>query len=140
MRSGYTGENKWEEITSDKLLPGDLVSVGRTKEDSGVACDMLLVEGNCDCQRGYAVWRKHTTAEGLGPITTQQMLRSSRKDWTRTAFLYGGTKVLQVTHGTASDDTTSKLPLASQPPPDNGAMAIVVKTGFETARVAWSAQ
>jgi cation-transporting ATPase 13A1 len=37
-------ENKWEEITSDKLLPGDLVSVGRTKEDSGVACDMLLVE------------------------------------------------------------------------------------------------
>ena len=33
--------NKWEETQSDKLLPGDLVSVGRTKEDSGVACDMI---------------------------------------------------------------------------------------------------
>src|SRR6516162_4215246 len=39
-------QNKWIEIRSDKLLPGDLVSVGRTKEDSGVACDMLLVEGS----------------------------------------------------------------------------------------------
>ncbi len=38
--------NKWEHTHSDKLLPGDLVSVGRTKEDSGVACDMLLVEGS----------------------------------------------------------------------------------------------
>ena len=38
-------EKTWEQITSDKLLPGDLVSFGRTKEDSGVACDMLLVEG-----------------------------------------------------------------------------------------------
>jgi len=37
--------NRWVETQSDKLLPGDLVSVGRTKEDSGVACDMLLVEG-----------------------------------------------------------------------------------------------
>ena len=35
----------WVETSSDKLLPGDLVSVGRTKEDGGVACDMVLVEG-----------------------------------------------------------------------------------------------
>ena len=39
-------ERKWQEITSDKLLPGDLMSVNRTKEDSGVACDILLVEGS----------------------------------------------------------------------------------------------
>lgn len=36
---------KWTEIQSDQLLPGDLVSVGRTKEDSGVACDMVLISG-----------------------------------------------------------------------------------------------
>ncbi|KAF3065925.1 Manganese-transporting ATPase 1 [Daldinia childiae] len=69
---------KWTELESDKLLPGDLVSVGRTKEDSGVACDMLLVEG--------------TAIE------------------------------------------KPKLASGVPPPPDNGAMAIVMKTGFETSQ------
>lgn len=36
---------EWSLIKSDKLLPGDLVSANRTQEDSGVACDMVLIEG-----------------------------------------------------------------------------------------------
>lgn len=36
---------KWIEIQSDKFLFGDLVLVLCIKEDSGVVCDMILVEG-----------------------------------------------------------------------------------------------
>ena len=53
------------------------------------------------------------------------------------SFLYGGTKVLQITHASPSEEAPDTVPtIASgvKPPPDNGAMAIVVKTGFETSQ------
>jgi cation-transporting ATPase 13A1 len=51
----------------------------------------------------------------------------------KNAFLWGGTKVLQITHGSADQE---RIPPASgvPAPPDNGAMAAVLKTGFETSQ------
>ena len=129
-------QEKWEHITSDKLLPGDLVSVGRTKEDSGVACDMLLVEGTAIVNEAMLSGESTPLLKdsiqlrpGDAPIEPEGLDKN--------AFLYGGTKVLQVTHGVASEDAPETVPtLVSgvKPPPDNGAMAIVVKTGFETSQ------
>lgn len=129
-------QKKWEQITSDKLLPGDLVSVGRTKEDSGVACDMLLVEGTAIVNEAML------SGESTPLLKDSIQLRPGDaplepEGLDKTAFLYGGTKVLQVTHGVASEDAPETVPtLVSgvKPPPDNGAMAIVVKTGFETSQ------
>lgn len=129
-------QNKWEQITSDKLLPRDLVSVGRTKEDSGVACDMLLVEGTAIVNEAML------SGESTPLLKDSVQLRPSDapidpEGLDKNAFLYGGTKVLQVTHGNASEDSPENVPtLASgvKPPPDNGAMAIIVKTGFETSQ------
>ena len=131
----YRQEN-WEQITSDKLLPGDLVSVGRTKEDSGVACDMLLVEGTAIVNEAML------SGESTPLLKDSVQLRPGDapiepEGLDKNAFLYGGTKVLQVTHGTASEDAPDTVPtLVSgvKPPPDNGAMAIIVKTGFETSQ------
>ncbi|KAK3099128.1 putative cation-transporting ATPase 1, partial [Teratosphaeriaceae sp. CCFEE 6253] len=53
----------------------------------------------------------------------------------KNAFLWGGTKVLQVQHGTASADADDSVPQVDSgvpPPPDRGALAVVIKTGFET--------
>lgn len=129
-------QEKWEQITSDKLLPGDLVSVGRTKEDSGVACDMLLVEGTAIVNEAMLSGESTPLLKdsiqlrpGDAPIEPEGLDKN--------AFLYGGTKVLQITHGVASEDAPETVPtLVSgvKPPPDNGAMAIVVKTGFETSQ------
>ena len=124
--------NKWIETESDKLLPGDLVSVGRTKEDSGVACDMLLVEGS------VIVNEAMLSGESTPLLKDSVQLRPSDatlepEGLDKNAFLYGGTKVLQITHGNADEERpqiTSGVPT----PPDNGAMAIVVKTGFETSQ------
>ncbi|RMX78290.1 hypothetical protein D0869_09206 [Hortaea werneckii] len=127
-------EGKWTEIQSDALLPGDLVSVGRTKEDSGVACDMLLVEGSAIVNEAML------SGESTPVLKDSIQLRpgDSRiepEGLDKNAFLWGGTKVLQVQHGTASEDAENTVPqIASGVPhaPDRGALAVVIKTGFET--------
>ncbi|KAK5728952.1 putative cation-transporting ATPase 1 [Elasticomyces elasticus] len=127
-------EKKWAEIMSDALLPGDLVSVGRTKEDSGVACDMLLVEGSAIVNEAML------SGESTPVLKDSIQLRpaSARiepEGLDKNAFLWGGTKVLQVQHGTASADAQDTVPQMASgvpPPPDKGALAVVIKTGFET--------
>ena len=129
-------ERKWQQITSDKLLPGDLASVGRTKEDSGVACDMVLVEGTAIVNEAML------SGESTPLLKDSLQLRPGEaliepEGLDKNAFLWGGTKVLQITHGVTSEDAPETVPtIASgvEPPPDKGAMAIVVKTGFETSQ------
>ncbi|KAL9111818.1 MAG: hypothetical protein Q9227_003877 [Pyrenula ochraceoflavens] len=129
-------ERNWVEIKSDSLLPGDLVSVSRTKEDSGVACDMLLVEGTAIVNEAML------SGESTPLLKDSVQLRPADaiiepEGLDKNAFLYGGTKVLQITHGNASSDGPENAPAPASgvaPPPDNGAMAIVVKTGFETSQ------
>ncbi|TDZ32315.1 Manganese-transporting ATPase 1 [Colletotrichum spinosum] len=123
---------KWTEILSDKLLPGDLVSVGRTKEDSGVACDMLLVEGTAIVNEAML------SGESTPLLKESIQLRPADahiepEGLDKNAFLWGGTKVLQITHGNP-DEERPKLASGVPPPPDKGAMAIVQKTGFETSQ------
>ncbi|KAK5175521.1 putative cation-transporting ATPase 1 [Saxophila tyrrhenica] len=127
-------ENKWREVLSDALLPGDLVSVGRTKDDSGVACDMILVEGS-------AIVNEAMLSGESTPVLKDSLqlrpadARVEPEGLDKNAFLWGGTKVLQVQHGNASEDapgTVQQLASGVPPPPDKGAMAVVVKTGFET--------
>ncbi|KAL2163908.1 hypothetical protein VTH06DRAFT_3120 [Thermothelomyces fergusii] len=123
---------KWTQIQSDKLVPGDLVSVTRTKEDSGVACDMILVEGTAIVNEAMLSGESTPLLKdsiqlrpGDAPIDPEGLDKNS--------LLWGGTKVLQITHGNP-DEERPKLASGVPPPPDNGAMAIVTKTGFETSQ------
>lgn len=125
-----TGE--WQEIKSDKLLPGDLASVNRTGEDSGVACDMLLIEGTAIVNEAML------SGESTPLLKESIQLRPSDatidpEGIDKGAFVYGGTKVLQITH--ANSDSPESVPQPKSgvpPPPDKGAVAVVTKTGFET--------
>ena len=129
-------EGSWKEVQSDQLLPGDLVSVGRTKEDSGLACDMLLVEGSAILNEAML------SGESTPLLKDSIQLRPGEglvdpDGLDKNAFLFGGTKVLQITPGSTGEDTSttgSQLISQVQRPPDGGAMAIVVKTGFETSQ------
>ena len=130
----YAHRNKgWEEIQSDKLLPGDLVSVGRTKEDGGVACDILLVEGTAIVNEAML------TGESTPVLKDSVQLRPSDahiepEGMDKNAMLSGGTKVLQVNHTAESQADISSTASGLPPPPDKGALGIVVKTGFETSQ------
>ena len=126
---------RWGQTTSDNLLPGDLVSVDRTKEDSGLACDMLLVEGTAIVNEAML------SGESTPLLKDSVQLRPGNEDidpegLDKMAFLYGGTKVLQITHEKTNDEEEEPRELASgvDTPPDNGAMAVVVRTGFETSQ------
>ncbi|KIV83805.1 hypothetical protein PV11_05799 [Exophiala sideris] len=127
-------KNKWVEIKSDKLLPGDLVSVGRTGDDSGVACDMLLIEGTAIVNEAML------SGESTPLLKESVMLRPGDatiepEGLDKNALLWGGTKVLQITHPAATADAADSVPTVKSgvpPPPDDGAMAVVLKTGFET--------
>jgi cation-transporting ATPase 13A1 len=129
-------QRKWVEIQSDKLLPGDVVSVGRTKEDSGVACDMVLIEGSAIVNEAML------SGESTPVLKESVQLRPGDaliepEGLDKNAFLYGGTKVLQVSHGTSAEEdggAISRLSSGLPPPPDKGAIAVVSKTGFETSQ------
>ncbi|KAF2204092.1 hypothetical protein GQ43DRAFT_410290 [Delitschia confertaspora ATCC 74209] len=129
-------QRKWQEIQSDKLLPGDVVSVGRTKEDSGVACDMILIEGSAIVNEAML------SGESTPVLKDSIQLRPGEariepEGLDKHAFLFGGTKVLQVSHGNANEegyDVVPKLSSGVPPPPDKGAIAVVIKTGFETSQ------
>jgi cation-transporting ATPase 13A1 len=129
-------QKKWQEIMSDKLLPGDVVSVGRTKEDSGVACDMLLLEGSAIVNEAML------SGESTPVLKESVQLRPGDatiepEGLDKLAFLYGGTKVLQVSHSNNAEDdigAVTRLSSGVPPPPDKGAVAVVMKTGFETSQ------
>lgn len=130
---------KWIEIQSDSLLPGDLVSVGRTKEDSGVACDMILLSGTAIVNEAMLSGESTPLLKdsiALRPGNAEVELDGLDKN----ALLYGGTKVLQITHASPDGESASAstaqciVPDGIKTPPDNGALAIVTKTGFETSQ------
>lgn len=129
-------QNDWVEITSDTLLPGDLLSVQRSKEDSGVACDILLIEGTAIVNEAML------SGESTPLLKDSIQLRPGdeqidHEGLDKNAFLYGGTKVLQVTHAQSSQsgpETAQSSPSGLPRTPDGGALGVAVKTGFETSQ------
>ncbi|KMU88337.1 cation-transporting ATPase 4 [Coccidioides immitis H538.4] len=126
-------ENRWVEISSDKLLPGDLLSVNRTKEDSGVACDILMIGGSAIVNEAML------SGESTPLLKDSIQLRPGDESidpngLDKNSFLYGGTKVLQISQPSSTSDESANVRFNAPPPPDNGALGVVIKTGFETSQ------
>ncbi|KAG0356925.1 hypothetical protein BG005_004114 [Podila minutissima] len=112
----------WVNILSDELLPGDLVSIVRTKEDSGVPCDMVIIDGSCIVNEAMLSGESTPLLkEGIMLRDIEDVLELNGAD--KLNALYGGTKVLQVTP-----------PTSSLKAPDGGCLCYVVRTGFGTAQ------
>jgi cation-transporting ATPase 13A1 len=110
---------KWSEIQSDDLLPGDLVSIGefyfcahvdmftgltifvifftvRSKEDSGVPCDLVLLRGSCIVNEAMLSGESTPLLkESIELKNGEEKLDIGGVD--RNSILFGGTKVLQAT-------------------------------------------
>lgn len=117
-------DGKWKQIQTTEILPGDLVSITRTKEDSALPCDLLLLDGS-------AIVNEAMLSGESTPLLKESIkLRPAKEELQldgldKNSVLHGGTMVLQVTKSDTSD-----IPQA----PDNGALAYVTKTGFETSQ------
>ena len=115
---------KWKQLKTTELLPGDLVSVTRTSDDSALPCDLLLTDGS-------AIVNEAMLSGESTPLLKESIkLRPSGEKlqpdgFDKNSILHGGTSALQVTK-----PENPIVPIA----PDNGALAYVTKTGFETSQ------
>ncbi|KAL1822386.1 hypothetical protein ACET3Z_009164 [Daucus carota] len=117
---------KWVKISGTDLLPGDVVSIGRSTdqngEDKAVPADMLILSGSAIVNEAILTgestpqWKVSIIGRGA-----EENL-SARRD--KSHVLFGGTKILQHT-----SDKTCHLRT-----PDGGCLAVVLRTGFETTQ------
>ncbi|RUP50895.1 hypothetical protein BC936DRAFT_137174 [Jimgerdemannia flammicorona] len=145
----YVRRNKkWITVQSDELLPGDLCSVVRSKDESSVPCDMVIVDGSCIVNEAML------SGESTPLLKESVSLRNPDDELDLTGadklnVLYGGTKVLQVTPPSEGrlHELWIHIPNTAvhradfihtavqiTPAPDGGCLCQVVRTGFGTSQ------
>ncbi|CUS21409.1 LAQU0S03e01948g1_1 [Lachancea quebecensis] len=116
---------KWSTVETTELLPMDLVSITRTAEDSAIPCDLVLLEGSCIVNEAMLSGESTPLLkESIKLRPHEDLLDLEGLD--KNSVLHGGTKALQVN----ASEKLSSIPAS----PDNGALAVVTKTGFETSQ------
>ncbi|KAJ4779402.1 Cation-transporting ATPase [Rhynchospora pubera] len=115
---------KWVKIPGTELLPGDIVSVGRSYggEDKSIPADMLLLAGSAIVNEailtGESTPQWKVSIAGRSPDDRLSIKRDKNH------IIFGGTKILQHT-----PDKSFNLRA-----PDGGCVAYVLRTGFETSQ------
>ena len=122
---------KWRPISTEELLPGDIVSVARPNGDDLIPCDMVLLRGPCIVDESMLTgesipqmkepFESEFTENGNGPdryldVESDAKLR----------ILFGGTRMVQ--HTPPSKSATALRA------PDNGCICYVLRTGFSTSQ------
>ncbi|PKA61130.1 putative cation-transporting ATPase [Apostasia shenzhenica] len=116
---------KWVKLSGTDLLPGDIVSIGRSNqngEDKSVPADMLLLAGSAIVNE--AILTGESTPQWKTSIAGRAAEETLAAKRDKNHILFGGTKILQHTQDKSFHLKT----------PDGGCVALVIRTGFETSQ------
>lgn len=133
---------KWRSILCSELVPGDIVSIGRS-QDNMVPCDLILLRGSCIVDESMLTGE--SVPQMKEPIETVTEKRNFDIDNDgKLHLLYGGTKILQHTppakNSTAIRGNAEKqfnslfLNFTVFLAADNGCVGYVLRTGFNTSQ------
>ncbi|KAJ3205031.1 hypothetical protein HDU67_009150 [Dinochytrium kinnereticum] len=112
----------WTEIQTDDLLPGDICSILRSKDEAPVPADLLVIGGSCIANEAMLSGESTPQLKEAVGIRDQTDILDVEVD--KNCVLFGGTKILQV--------TSPEKAISSITAPDGGCIAYVLRTGFST--------
>ncbi|KAJ7705279.1 hypothetical protein B0H17DRAFT_973789 [Mycena rosella] len=120
-------DKKWQEVQTDQLLPGDVISLAPQQNELSVPADVLLVHGTCIVNE--AMLSGESTPLLKESIQLLEATENLDVDGShKNAVLFSGTKVLQAS---AASQNGLAAPLKT---PDGGCLGVVLRTGFGTAQ------
>lgn len=116
---------KWRPIQSNQVVPGDIISLVRSKDEALVPCDVVLLRGTCIVDEsmltGESVPQMKESLENCNWDMQQEL---DPEGDGKLFCLFGGTKIIQTTSPTKGSMRAS----------DNGCIGYVNRNGFNTSQ------
>ena len=123
------GAASWEMMTSDQLLPGDVVLLQRTLTNATLPADILVLEGSVIVNESMLTGESTPVMkESIDTRDNEERLDLKNPDY-KMHSLFSGTKLLQIAKPASAD---SRFPAACAG--GAGAVGVVLRTGFETSQ------